>query len=107
MADIQFFDAAGFFQQKISEVEQMLISKKAEREILAANRTNLERTLATLALLSAEQQRAIQSEIASLKEVLYSCDRTITALDGEIELLSAKLSALQTAQSMIKIEENS
>ncbi|MFZ5823340.1 MAG: hypothetical protein ACOY94_03210 [Bacillota bacterium] len=106
MPDIQFFDAAGFFAQKISEVEQILIGKKAEREILAANRVNLERTLATLSLLSSEQQRAIQSELASLKEVLHTAERTITALDAEIELLTAKLSALQMARDLLKVEES-
>lgn len=106
MPDIQFFDATGFFAQKIGEVEQILIGKKAEREILAANRVNLERTLTTLALLSGEQQRAIQSELASLKEVLHTAERTISALDGEIELLSAKLSALQIARDLLKVEES-
>ncbi|MFZ5816618.1 MAG: hypothetical protein ACOY93_15170 [Bacillota bacterium] len=106
MPDIQFFDAAGFFAQKISEVEQILIGKKAEREILAANRVNLERTLASLALLASEHQRAIQSELASLKEVLHSTERTMSALDGEIDLLTAKLTALQMARDLLKVEES-
>lgn len=106
MPDIQFFDAAGFFAQKISEVEQVLIGKKAEREILSANRENLERTLSTLSLLSGEHQRAIQSELASLKEVLHSTERTMSALDGEIELLTAKLAALQMARDLLKVEES-
>jgi len=106
MPDIPFFDSAGFFHQKIGEVEQILIGKKAEREILAANRTNLERTLQTLALLTTEQQRAIQQELASLKEVLHSSERSIAALDGEIELLTAKLSALQTARDLLKVQES-
>lgn len=106
MPDIQFFDAAGFFAHKISEVEQILIGKKAEREILTANRTNLERTLATLAMLSGDHQRAIQQEIASLKEVLHSTERTISTLDGEIELLSEKLSALQSARDLLTVEES-
>lgn len=104
MPDIPFFDASGFFAQKINEVEQVLISKQAEREILLANQSGLERTLATLALLSAEHQKAIQPEIASLKEVLHSTERNINALDGEIEVLSAKLAALQTARSLLHVE---
>lgn len=106
MPDIPFFDATGFFQQKITETEQVLISKKAEREILAANQVHLERTLATLGLLSPEHQRAIQSEVANLKEVLNTCERTLGTLDGEIELLTAKLAALQQAQSMLQVEES-
>lgn len=105
MPDIQFFDAAGFFGQKISEVEQVLIGKKAEREILTANRANLEHALSTLSLLSGEHQRAIQSELASLKEVLHSTERSMSALDGEIELLSAKLAALQMARDLLKVGE--
>lgn len=105
MPDIQFFDATGFFAQKVTEVEQVLIGKKAEREILTANRANLERTLASLALLSGEHQRAIQSELASLNEVLHSTERSMSALDGEIELLSAKLSALQMARELLQVEE--
>jgi chromosome segregation ATPase len=105
MPDIQFFDAAGFFAQKIAEVEQALISKKAELEILYANRQNLESTITSLALLSAEHQRAIQAELASLKEVLNSTERAIVALEGEVEILSNKLSALQAARNLVQIKE--
>jgi chromosome segregation ATPase len=106
MPDIPFFDATGYFQQKITETEQVLIGKKAEREILAANRVHLEQTLATLGMLSSEHQRAIQTEVANLKEILNTCDRTIGTLDGEIEALSAKLAALQTAQTMLQVGES-
>ncbi len=106
MPDIQFFDTAGFFSQKISEVEQILIGKKAEREILSANRANLEQTLQVLSLLATEHQRAIQQELASLKEVLHSSERTMAALDGEIDLLTAKLTALQIARDLLKVQES-
>lgn len=105
MPDIQFFDASGFFSQKIGEVEQNLIGKKAEIEILYANRRNLEQAIASLALLVPEHQRAIQVELASLREVLTSTERSITALEGEIDLLSAKLSALRAAHSLVQVRE--
>lgn len=106
MPDIQFFDAAGFFHQKIAEVEQNLIGKKAELEILYANRRNLELTITTLSMLPQEHQRAIQLELASLKEVLNSTERGIGALEGEADLLQGKLSALQAARSLIAVNEN-
>lgn len=104
MPDIPFFDAIGFFAQKLQEVEQQLIAKKAEREILLANRASLEQTLATLALLSPDHQRAIQQEVASLKEVLHSTERTLASLDGEIDMLNAKLNALKTARDLLHVE---
>ncbi len=107
MPDIQFFDAAGFFQQKISEVEQNLIGKKAELEILYANRRNLEQTISTLTMLAPEHQRAIQVELASLKEVLNSTERSIGALEGEVDLLQGKLHALQAARVLIDLKERS
>lgn len=105
MPDIHFFDASGFFAQKIGEVEQNLIGKKAEVEILYANRRNLEQTIASLALLAPEHQRAIQVELASLREVLTSTERSIMALEGEIDLLTAKLSALRAAHSLVQVRE--
>jgi chromosome segregation ATPase len=107
MPDIQFFDAAGFFAHKISEVEQVLIGKKAELEILLANRRNLESAITTLALLTPEHQRAIQSELASLKEVLSSTERAISVLEGEIEVLTGKLGALQAARNLLEVQESS
>lgn len=106
MPDIQFFDAPGFFHQKISEVEATLIGKKAELEILYANRRNLEMTVATMAMLPPEHQRAIQVELASLREVLHSTERAIGALEGEIDLLQGKLSALLAARSLIQVNED-
>lgn len=106
MPDIQFFDAAGFFAQKIQEVEQTLIGKKAELEILYANRTNMESTIRSLALLTQEHQRAIQQELNSLKEVLNSTERAIGALEGEIEVLSGKLAALQAARGLLQVKES-
>ena len=106
MPDIQFFDATGFVNQKINEVEQNLIAKKAELEILYANRRNLDSTIATLGLLPAEHQRAIQTELASLKEVLNATERAIGALEGEVEVLSNKLAALQAARRLIQVKES-
>lgn len=105
MPDIHFFDANGFFAQKVGEVEQNLIGKKAEIEILYANRRNLEQTIASLALLTPEHQRAIQVELASLREVLTTTERSILALEGEIDLLTSKLSALRAAQSLVQVRE--
>ncbi|MGE5672817.1 MAG: hypothetical protein ACM3XM_02895 [Mycobacterium leprae] len=105
MPDIQFFDAAGFFSQKVGEVEQVLIAKKAELEILNANRRNLESTIGSLALLAPDHQRAIQSELASLKEVLNSTERNLGALEGEIDLLSDKLAALRAAWSLLQVRK--
>lgn len=105
MPDIHFFDASGFFAQKIGEVEQNLIGKKAEVEILYANRRNLEQTIASLALLTPEHQRAIQVELASLREVLTTTERSIMALEGEIDLLTGKLSALRAAHSLLQVRE--
>ncbi|MBP2018484.1 chromosome segregation ATPase [Symbiobacterium terraclitae] len=104
MPDIPFFDAIGFFAQKLQEVEQQLIAKKAEREILLANQASLEQTLATLALLSPEHQKAIQQEVASLKEVLHTTERNLTSLEGEIDMLNAKLNALKTARDLLHVE---
>lgn len=107
MPDIHFFDACGFFAQKIGEVEQNLIGKKTEVEILYSNRRNLEQTVASLALLAPEHQRAIQVELASLREVLTATERSITALESEVDLLSGKLVALRAAHILIKVPENS
>lgn len=106
MPDIQIFDANGFMAAKIAETEQVLISKKAELEILYANRRNLEQTIASLGLLQPEHQRAIQVETASLKEVLNSTERSIAALEGEAEMLTGKLAALQAARNIISLRES-
>lgn len=103
MPDIQFFDAAGFFAQKISETEQSLISKKAELEILYSNRRNLEMTVDSFGQLSPDQQQVIQAEIASLREVLAATERSIAGLEAEADLLSGKLGALQTARELLKV----
>ncbi len=107
MPDIPFFDAVGFFASKIQEVEQQLIAKKAEREILLANQASLEQTLATLTLLSPDHQKAIQQEVASLKEVLHSTERALASLESDIEMLTAKLAALQAAREMLHVEGSS
>jgi hypothetical protein len=106
MPDIQVFDSVGFFNQKISEVEQNLIGKKAELEILLANRRNLDSAIMTLALLDTEHQRAIMPELASLKEVHATTLRSIAALEGEIELMTSKLAALQAARDLLQVEES-
>lgn len=106
MPDIQFFDTLGFFNQKITATEQILIGKQAEREILLANRANLEETLATMAQLSPEHQRALQPELASLKEVLQATERSLATLDGEIAMLSDKLAALQTARELLPVQQS-
>lgn len=106
MPDIQFFDAAGFFAHKIAEVEQVLIGKKAELEILYANRQSLEQAIASLALLAPEHQRAIQVELNALREVQHTTERSIGGLEGEIELLTAKLGALQAARSLLPARES-
>lgn len=106
MPDIPLFDAAGFFALKISEVEQTLISKKAEAEILQANRRNLVAAVSTLEQLPPEKIRPIQPELASLKEVLASTERSIVAIQGEIDVLSGKLSALQTAKDQLEVRES-
>lgn len=106
MPDIPFFDAAGFFAQKISEVEQILIGKKTEREILLMNQTSLEQTLATLGHLDVEHQQALQPEVASLKEVLQSTERSLSGLADEIAMLSAKLAALQIASERLKVGDS-
>lgn len=103
MPDIQFFDAAAFFAQKITEIEQILIAKKAELEIYYANRRNLDDAVATLAQLEPGHQRAIQAELASLKEVMGSTERAIISLEGEIELLANKLAALQSARALLQV----
>jgi chromosome segregation ATPase len=107
MPDIQFFDAAAFFNLRISETEQVLIGKKAELEILYANRRNLEQTIATMGLLEPAHQKAIQAELASLKEVLGSTERSIIGLESEIEIMSGKLAALQSARSLLPVSDNS
>ncbi|HWI60722.1 MAG TPA: hypothetical protein VNT75_02660 [Symbiobacteriaceae bacterium] len=107
MPDIQIFDSAGFFHQKIAEVEQNLIGKKAEMEILLANRRNLESAIETLAVLPPDHQRAILQELVSLKEVLSTTMRAIAALEGEIELLTGKLGALQAARMLLELKHES
>lgn len=106
MPDLPLFDAAGFFAQKIGEVEQSLISKKAELEILLANRRNLIAAISTLEQLTTEELRPIQPELASLKEVLATTERNIAAMEGEIEVLSGKLRALKTAKSLLEVRES-
>jgi DNA-binding SARP family transcriptional activator len=105
MPDIQFFDAATFFGQKITEVEQTLIAKKAELEILYANMRNLEAAVATLAQLDPAHQKAIGPEMASLKEVTGSTERAIMGLESENDLLSGKLAALQSARSLLSVSD--
>ena len=105
MPDIPFFDAAGFFGQKISEVEQTLIAKQAELEILRANKRNLEAAIATLAQLDPAHQKAIQPELASLKEVMGSSERAIMGLESEIDLLGNKLAALQSARALLEVND--
>lgn len=101
MPDIQVFDSTAFFNQKIAEVEQLLIGKKAEMEILLANRRNLDAAIETLAVLAPDHQRAILQELVSLKEVLSTTLRSISGLESEIELLAGKLAALQAARSLL------
>lgn len=103
MPDIQVFDSAGFFSQKIAEVEQSLIGKKAELEILLANRRNLDSAIETLAVLTPDYQRAILQELVSLKEVLGTTLRSISGLESEIELLAGKLAALQAARALLEL----
>lgn len=103
MPDIQIFDAAGFFNQKIAEVEQNLISKKAEMEILLANRRNLDSSIETLGSLPPGHQPAILQELVTLKEVLSTTIRATAALEGEIDLLTSKLAALQAARSLLEL----
>jgi hypothetical protein len=103
MPDIQIFDAAGFFNQKIAEVEQNLIGKKAEMEILLANRRNLESSIETLGALPPSHQPAILQELVTLKEVLSTTIRATAALEAEIELLTGKLSALQAARNLLEL----
>jgi hypothetical protein len=105
MPDIQIFDAAGFFDQKISEIEQVLIVKKAELEILYANRTSLEQTVVSLSRLSPENQRAIGVELNSLKEVQQTTERVIGSLEGEIEMLGAKHRALLAACTLLPLRD--
>lgn len=106
MPDLPLFDAAGFFAQKIGEVEQALISKKAELEIHLANRRNLIAAIETLERLSPEEVRPIQPELASLKEVQATTERTIATVEGEIEVLSGKLHALRAAKNLLEIRES-
>lgn len=106
MPDIQFFDALTFFDQKIGELEQNLIAKQAELEILYANRRNLESTLESMAALDPEYQRAIQPELLSLKEVLSSTERSTATLEGEIELLGKKLAALNAARNLLQVKKS-
>lgn len=63
---------------------------------------NLDQTLATLNQLSAEEQRALQMEVASLTEARSSTQRAIDTLNGEMEALGAKLSALRAALSLLR-----
>lgn len=105
MPDIQFFDASSFIAQRITEAEQTLIGKKTELEILLANRRNLEATIASLSVLAPEHQKAIQVELASLKEVLVSTERSLASLESEVEILSQKLAALQAARNLIAVRE--
>lgn len=106
MPDIQIFDSEGFFNLKIAEVEQNLIAKKAELEILLANRRNLDSAIETLGVLSPDYQRSILQELVSLKEVLSATLRSISALEGEIELLAGKLSALQAARALLQLRHD-
>lgn len=103
MPDIQIFDSAGFFNQKIAEVEQNLIGKKAEMEILLANRRNLESSIETLGALPPGHQPAILQELVTLKEVLSTTVRGIAALEAEIDLLTGKLAALQAARNLLEL----
>lgn len=107
MPDIQIFDSAGFFNLKIAEVEQTLIGKKAEMEILLANRRNLDSAIETLAVLAPDYQRSILQELVSLKEVLSATLRSVAALEGEIELLGGKLAALQAARALLELRQES
>jgi len=107
MPDIQIFDSAGFFNQKIAEVEQTLIGKKAEMEILLVNRRNLDSAIETLGVLTPDYQRSILQELVSLKEVLTATIRSISALEGEIELLGGKLAALQAARALLELRQES
>ncbi|HYF96125.1 MAG TPA: hypothetical protein VD969_28285 [Symbiobacteriaceae bacterium] len=106
MPDIQVFDSAAFFDQKIAEVEQNLISKKAEMEILLANRRNLDAAIDTLAILTPDHQRAILQELVSLKEVLSTTLRSISGLESEIELLAGKLGAMQAARNLLLLHND-
>ena len=106
MPDLPLFDAAGFFAHKIGEVEQALISKKAELEILLANRRNLIAAIGTLERLAPDELRPIQPELASLKEVLATTERNISTVEGEIEVLSGKLRALQAAKNLLEVKES-
>jgi len=105
MPDIQIFDAFAFFSQKIQETEQNLIGKQAEAEILDANRRNLELALSSLSALSDEQQRALAVEHASLSEVRTSTLRALESLQSEIEVLTAKLTALKAARDAARVEQ--
>ncbi|MFO7173822.1 MAG: hypothetical protein DIU70_012800 [Bacillota bacterium] len=102
MPDIDIFDPLAYFEQRIKELEQEVIAKKARAAILQANQTNLEETLSALSQLNPEQQRALQVEVASLTEARNSAKRAIDALNGEIEALTAKLSALRAALSLLQ-----
>lgn len=105
MPDIQIFDATAFFAQKIQETEQALISKKAESEILQANRQNLELSLRSLAALPDAQKASLAVEFASLTEVRNSTQRAIDSLEAEIAMMTAKLHALKAAQDAVRVEQ--
>jgi VIT1/CCC1 family predicted Fe2+/Mn2+ transporter len=92
--DIPVFDATSFFALKRQEVEQALIAKRAELAIAQANRQNLLAALTVIAGLSPEELRTVQHEQASLKEVLTTTERSINAIEAEVQLLSSKLATL-------------
>lgn len=101
MPDIDIFDPAAYFQQKIRELEQEMIAKQARSAILQVNLNNLERTLRTIQSLPEEQQKAIQVEVASLAEARNQTLRSLEALQGEMEALAAKLAALKAARALV------
>lgn len=101
MPDIDVFDPVAFFTQRIRELEQEMIAKKARVEILLTSKANLDRALQTLANLPEDQQKALQVEIASLNEARAQAQRAIDALTAEIELQSAKLAALRAASALL------
>jgi hypothetical protein len=103
MPDIQIFDAASFFDQKIQETGQALISKRAEAAILVANLRSLARAFDGLKSLPEEHQRALAVEVASMNEVRSSTRRALESLETEIEVLSVKLSALQAARDALQV----
>lgn len=102
MSDIDIFDPAAFFAQRIKELEQEIIAKQARTEILQANRQNLEKTLRLLNTLPEAQQRALQMEATSLIEARESTIRTLETLQFEMESLRGKLVALKSARVLLE-----